>query len=132
LLLEIGECRGKDVYKFIILYEELYFSEELVFKDFTSSILQKSLGEAMDFYVLSVKELEALEQTIKIHGIEKIIEEKKRIDLECPPGGGHSFLAVCKSLGVTEQSNQWLDETFEKYFQELVHKLQPDSDRISP
>ena len=116
LLQKDHNYQGKKFFKFIVLNEDLYLAENRIFKDLIMSNIPK---ENSDFYIITIQELELLEVPIKKFGIHRIMAEKQDIDKRNRLEEGQNFIHVYKSIGDVELTNSWLEETYDKFFDEF-------------
>jgi hypothetical protein len=107
LLQKDPDYKEKKFFKFIVLNEDLYLAENRIFK------------ENSDFYIITIQELELLEAPIKKFGIHRIMAEKQDIDKRNRLEEGQNFIHVYKSIGDVELTNNWLQETYDKFFDEF-------------
>ena len=116
LLQKDQDYQEKKFLKFIVFNEDLYLGENRIFKDLIISNIPK---ENSDFYIITIKELELLEIPIKKFGIHRIIAEKQDIDKRNRLEEGHNFIHVCRNIEDMELTNSWLEETYDKFFNEF-------------
>ncbi|WLT36811.1 hypothetical protein NON20_11860 [Synechocystis sp. B12] len=113
LLQKDDSYQGKQIFKFIVLNENLYLAENLIFKDLIMSRIPK---ENSNFYTITIQELELLEVPIKKFGMHKIMAEKQDVDKRNRPEEGQSFIHICKNIGSIELKNSWVEETYHNFF----------------
>lgn len=104
---------NKPIYCFLVLMEDLFFAEDpevkrLIHKDYTQ------------FYVLRSAELESMEFWIKKYGIERVIQEKQKIDAAWDRSQPIEFSQICQKIEGHAARNTFLEE-----FTDDLFKLKP-------
>ena len=114
---------NKKIYKILITYENIYLIESPMFKDrIKKYVKDKGIFEqysynSPDFYIMHISELEFMQNFLKKFTIGNILEEKKHIDTKKDITSGYDFSAACHNLDSNiRSSNDWLQNTFAKYF----------------
>jgi hypothetical protein len=121
LIKDNGFIISREVYKYVVLLEELHFAE---YPDFKTSIMEelrkKKNLNCSDTYLMNISELEEMEETIKKYGFARILEKKKEIDRSKNIALSTDFISVCREI----DSNFKMRSVFlEKIFNETISKL---------
>ncbi|MFH1905540.1 MAG: hypothetical protein ABIK53_08485 [bacterium] len=122
---------NKKIYKILITYENIYLIESPMFKDRIKKyvkdkgIFEQYSHNSSDFYIMHISELEFMQNFLKKFTIKNILEEKKHIDTKRDIASGHDFFTVCHNLDSNiKPSNDWLHNTFKKYFDKFNLKTE--------
>ena len=119
-LIDKGFVGNKNVYKFILLLEELYIADDPFIKQ---SIIGKHLSPSLtnysDVHIISVYEMEKMEQAIKKLRFANILAKKRELDKT------HSgnFLVACQSLDKeVALTNSYLESKFQDIISEWANQ----------
>lgn len=104
-----GRLESKDVYKFLVIFENIYTVEESFLKNHLKSLVADKFKKDIAFYILTLNDLESLATAIKNYGIAKIISSKIQLDAENNVSDGCNFQAASKRLGEKEFLNNFLE-----------------------
>lgn len=114
-----GFIGSKYVYKFILLHEELYISNAPLVKETLFANHLNTRSDANDINIISIYELEHMEQAIKKFGFSDILEIKS--DAVRNPNG--NFLSACRVLdNQIPIQNQYLESKFQKIVSDWASK----------
>jgi len=127
-LQEIKVGRRK-IYKILITYEQVYFIESPLFKNRIikyaeeKQIFEKYRYISDKFYIMSIHELELMQNIIKKFTLREIFAEKELTDVRNNPVEGNNFINIYNRLdSEIALSNDWLEDVYSKYFDSLIPK----------
>lgn len=117
----------RKVYKMLVTYEQIYLIESRPFKGrIIEYVREKNIFERYrhltdEFYIISIHELELMQTVLKKFTLKDIFAEKEETDKRNNPAEGNDFINIYHHLDSrVVLSNDWLDNTFNKYFNKLV------------
>ena len=119
-LIRSGFIGSKNVYKFILLHEELY----IINTEFVKEQLLKNHLNARptvnDIHIISINELEGMEQVIKNYGLSKIIEINSDTQREL----AGNFISACRAIdNQVPIRNHYLESQFQKVVSDWAGKV---------
>jgi len=124
---------NRKVYKVVVTFEQIYLIESRGFKNRIiksvedKGIFKKYKHTANDFYIISTHELELMQNIIEKFTLTDIFNEKQATDKRDNIAEGNDFISIFHHLDSNiKLRNDWLDETFHKYFDNFI------PDRIPP
>ena len=118
----VGEC-----VKIVLIYEDFNVAEEPSFKEYAKQVVKEETGEDVSFFIMTLSELEQLEDTFRKAGFKALVEKKMEIDDESDVTKGFSFLYASQQLGSFVRENEWYKSKANWYFNEYVKKLKANS-----
>lgn len=119
-LKDIGFIGSNDINKFILILEELYIADDPLIKQ---SIIGKHVNSNhanySDVHIISVYEMEKMEQAIKKHRFANILAKKHELDKI----NGGNFLVACRSLDKeVALTNSYLESKFQDIISEWANQ----------